>query len=242
MFTQEGVYLPEVVPEADIKALEKYRGGWLGSRYGLGDGVALVVVDMTRGFVEDQFSTGWEETGVPCAQAIRSLLDKTRQLSMPIFHTRPSRWTNVVERGRWSKSTEETGEITPQPAEAYDFYPIVEPREGEVVIEKQKPSAFFGTPLHAMLTYHRIDTLIVTGMVTSGCIRATVNDSFSNNFRTIVPLECVADRSQISHQVELFDMGTKYADVVPLADVMKEIDSYAERQGVEAVPTRQAGR
>jgi nicotinamidase-related amidase len=74
-----------------------------------------------------------------------------------------------------------------------------------------------------MLAYHSIDTVIVTGMVTSGCVRATVIDAFSYNYRVIVPIECCADRGEISHQVNLFDMGMKYADVVPLEEVMKHL-------------------
>jgi maleamate amidohydrolase len=65
-----------------------------------------------------------------------------------------------------------------------------------------------------------IDTVVVTGMVTSGCVRATVIDAFSHNYRVVVPIECVADRSATSHQVNLFDMDMKYADVLPLADVL----------------------
>ncbi len=88
------------------------------------------------------------------------------------------------------------------------------------MVTKSKPSAFFGTPLASMLTYLGVDTLVVTGMVTSGCVRATVVDAFSHNYRVVVPIECVADRSATSHQVNLFDMDMKYADVLPLADVL----------------------
>jgi nicotinamidase-related amidase len=79
---------------------------------------------------------------------------------------------------------------------------------------------FFGTQLHAVLHALRVDSLIVTGMTTSGCVRATVNDAFMLNYRVVVPLECVADRSQLSHEVELFDMGAKYADVVNVGDLV----------------------
>lgn len=73
-----------------------------------------------------------------------------------------------------------------------------------------------------MLTYLGVDTVVVIGMVTSGCVRATVIDAFSHNYRVIVPIECVADRSETSHQVNLFDIDMKYGDVVPLANVLAQ--------------------
>jgi len=91
------------------------------------------------------------------------------------------------------------------------------------VITKTKPSAFFGTPLASILTYLGIDTIVLGGMVTSGCVRATVIDAFSHNYRVIVPLECVADRSPTSHEVNLFDIDMKYADVLPLAEVLAHL-------------------
>jgi maleamate amidohydrolase len=91
------------------------------------------------------------------------------------------------------------------------------------VLAKPKPSAFFGTQLAAILTALRTDTLVVTGMTTSGCVRATVNDAFMLNHHVVIPLECTADRSQLSDEVELFDMGAKYADVVGVEDLIVEL-------------------
>lgn len=238
MFTDDGLFVPSFLPEEDLAALEKMRRGRLAERYGIGDQVALLVVDMTRGFVEDEYPTGWAATGIPCAEAIETLLEEVRRHDIPVFFTRPVRMKTNTELGRWSKTGHLTGEVPDKSPRANEFYDGMEPRDGEIVIDKQKPSAFYGTPLHAMLTYERVDTVIVTGMVTSGCIRATVNDSFAGNFRTIVPLECVADRSQMSHEVELFDMGTKYADVVPLSDVLEQVRAYAEGKQPAVVPAR----
>ncbi len=236
MFNESGMFIPDFLPEEDRKALEKYTSNRLSARYGLGEKVAMVIVDMTRGFVEDRFTTGWAATGVSCADNIRRLLNCVRRHAIPVFFTKPSRWPTPTERGLWGKDVAGTGELVCPPDEAYEFYPILEPIPGEIVIEKQKPSAFFGTTLHAMLTFNRVDTLIVTGMVTSGCVRATVNDAFSYNVRPIIPLECVADRAQMSHQVELFDMAAKYADVVPLNVLMEELEHYVERRRLSARP------
>src|SRR6516162_10118732 len=88
------------------------------------------------------------------------------------------------------------------------------------VIVKSAPSAFFGSDLASYLIYHNVDTVIVTGTVTSGCVRDTVLDAFNYNFRVIVPVECVCDRGATSHKVTLFDIHMKYGDVVPMADVL----------------------
>ena len=88
-----------------------------------------------------------------------------------------------------------------------------------------RPSAFFGTLLPSLLTYHGVDTVIVTGMTTSGCVRATAVDAFSYNYRVIVPVECVADRSPTAHLANLFDIDMKYGDVVPAAEVREYIES-----------------
>ena len=97
--------------------------------------------------------------------------------------------------------------------------------DGEVIIPKLRPSGFFGTSLADMLIYHQVDTVIVTGMTTSGCVRATAVDAFSYNFRVVVPEECSGDRAVVSHKVSLFDMHMKYADVVPLEAVLDRLAS-----------------
>ena len=88
------------------------------------------------------------------------------------------------------------------------------PGPDEVVIRKIKPSAFFGTPLASYLNELKIDSLVITGCTTSGCVRATVVDAFSLNYRVVIPSDGVFDRFELSHQVSLFDLSLKYADVV----------------------------
>lgn len=93
-------------------------------------------------------------------------------------------------------------------------------RVRDVVINKRMASAFFETNLGSLFTHHKIDTVIVTGGSTSGCVRATVVDSLSRSFRTIVPEECVSDKHESPHFANLYDMALKYADVMPVADVL----------------------
>jgi nicotinamidase-related amidase len=103
----------------------------------------------------------------------------------------------------------------------YEFVAEVAPLDGDILLPKKHPSAFFGTPLVSYLINLGIDTLVVAGCSTSGCVRATVVDAFSYNFRVVVPQDCVYDRSAISHAVNLFDMASKYADVAPLNAVLE---------------------
>jgi nicotinamidase-related amidase len=98
--------------------------------------------------------------------------------------------------------------------------PLVAAEEGDVVFEKQQPSAFFGSDLHERLCARGIDTLIVCGTTTSGCVRATVVDGMSLGYRVVVPVEAVSDRARTPHRSALFDMGHKYADVLGEREVL----------------------
>ena len=99
------------------------------------------------------------------------------------------------------------------PEKGYEFPAEIAPREGDVLLPKKHPSAFFATPLASHLIDLQADTLVVTGCTTSGCVRGSVVDAFAFNFRSLVPHDAVYDRSATSHAVNLFDMASKYADV-----------------------------
>jgi nicotinamidase-related amidase len=184
---------------------------------------ALVVVDMTMAFVDSAYPTGHGDTGWPAVKANVTLLAAARECGIPVFFTKAHAEVDHVarpsERGRWK-----TQGSPPVPAELPPGDVIVDelrPVHDEIVIHKaMRPSGFFGTPLVSHLVHAGADTVIVTGMTTSGCVRATVLDAFQYNFHVVVPYECAADRSQISHQVNLFDMHMKYADVVSLEETL----------------------
>ena len=99
----------------------------------------------------------------------------------------------------------------------------IAPRKGEVVISKPKPSSFYGTALDTYLNFYAVDSLIVTGMVTSGCVRATVIDGYMRNYHVIVPEDAVADYSVYMHRVSLLDMHMKYADVAPTGEIVDHL-------------------
>lgn len=216
---REEAYVPEIIPESDRKMLEKYGGG---HSVGFGRKMAVLVVDMHYAFIDDQYRSACSRTGKPAVQAIKRLLDKARDLEIPIFYTRAFPSHQKVERGRWSDKIKPNP--LARPARASEIVDEIAPQERDVVVMKSKPSAFFGTQLESMLNHLNVDTLIVTGTVTSGCVRATVVDAFSYNYRIIIPIECVADRAEISHQVSLFEMDMKYADVIPLSRVLKHLE------------------
>ena len=110
-------------------------------------------------------------------------------------------------------------------SEEEDIPAPITPLPSEVVIQKTKASAFFDTPLARCLRERKIDTLLVTGTTTSGCVRASVVDAFSLGFRCFVVEECTFDRFELSHLVNLFDMNAKYADVISLDEALKYVTS-----------------
>jgi maleamate amidohydrolase len=189
---------------------------------------AIVVVDMTLAFVDSAYPTGHSETGWPAVAAVRRLLDVGRDLGIPIYFTKanvdPHHVNRPQEAGRWKVQA-----AAAQPAGLPPGDVIVDdltPRENEIVIHKgQMPSGFFGTPLASYLLRDGVDTVIVTGMTTSGCVRATAVDAFQYNLNVVLPHECSADRSQISHRVNLFDLHMKYADVVSLDETIEYLHS-----------------
>ncbi|MED3562918.1 isochorismatase family protein [Bacillus xiapuensis] len=211
-----------------------YQKAGLGEKMGIGEKPALIIVDVQYGFTGDspenieesiqKYPTSCGESSWEAIKHIKTLLDAAREAEIPVFFT-------IIE-GSKTYSNERVaikGNIFDHPAliEGEKGTKVVEelnPLIGELVISKKKPSAFFGTPLASYLTAKQVDSLIVTGCTTSGCVRATVIDAFSHNYRVVVPEECSFDRGITSHAINLFDMQQKYADVVSLEEVITEVN------------------
>ncbi len=196
-----------LVPESDLRM---YGKGGYGTTFGAGNKPAVIVVDMTLAFVDEHFGQG-SPTGPPAAKNIRRLLEVARSKKAPVIYSVGTGGKKPAERGRW-----QAGGIPP---EANEIWPEVAPESEDIVIAKRKPSVFFGTDLASVLNFYNVDTTIITGMTTSGCVRATVLDAFSYNYYVIVPEECVADRADTPHRLNLFDIHMKYGDVLPLSQV-----------------------
>src|SRR5262249_9213628 len=162
--------------------------------------------------------TGNSRHGRPTVAAIGRLLAVAREVAVPVLFTTYSARDFAFGWARWKGSA--LGDPLMRSDAAFEIVPELGPRPGERVIVKTMPSGFFGTPLASLLTFLQVDTCIVTGMVTSGCVRATVVDAFSHNHRVVVPEECVADRGELTHKVNLFDIHMKYGDVRPLEDIL----------------------
>lgn len=205
-----------------------------GSRAGLGRRPAVLVIDMNYNFVGDKpepilksierFRNSCGEEGWQGVHAIRELLERARKKRLPIFYTTAEERRNSVTFGRWQGKNRRAAEDLAQGwAKGNEIVVEIAPEDGDVIVHKQKPSAFFGTPLMSMLNEAGADTLLVTGCTTSGCVRASVIDAFSYNLRVAVVEECVFDRGQASHKINLFDMNAKYADVVSLREALEYI-------------------
>jgi maleamate amidohydrolase len=210
-----------------------FAGAGYGKRAGFGERPVVLVIDVNYNFVGDRpepiaesikhwrnscGSDGWD-----AADRIRTLTDAARAQGVPIIYSTgiPSR-PDGFDRGRWQdKNTRGAEDRTVQRANGNTIIPLIAPRPEDIVIEKGKPSVFFGTLLAAYLVDLQADSIMACGTTTSGCVRATVIDGFSLNFRMSVVEECTFDRGQASHAINLFDMHQKYADVVPLADALE---------------------
>ncbi len=205
-----------------------------GRRAGFGQRPAVLVIDMNYNFVGDRpepilrsierFRNSCGEEGWEGVYRIRELLEAARGKRLPIFYTTAQERGTPVAFGRWhGKNSRGAEDMREEWVKANEIVADIAPQDEDIVVRKQKPSAFFGTPLISMLTELHADTVLVTGCTTSGCVRASVIDAFSYNLRVAVVEECVFDRGQASHKVNLFDMNAKYADVVSLKEAVDYI-------------------
>lgn len=198
-----------------------YARSGIGHRVGFGERAALVVVDLQNGFTDPACPVGGELGEVLASSA--SLLAAARRLGLPVAFTAVGFDARERDALAWLRKMPGLKALEAG-SHWCEIDARVSPEEGEPVYVKRASSAFFGTPLLSYLTSRRIDTLLVVGCVTSGCVRATTIDAISYGFRTIVPAECVGDRAQEPHDTNLFDIDAKYADVLPLEEVLGALE------------------
>jgi maleamate amidohydrolase len=207
---------------------EIYSRSGIGSRGGAGRQAGVVVVDLQYGFTDPACPVGGELGGVLAATA--TLLEAARERGLPIAFTAVSFHPATLEDEAWLRKMPGLKALV-EGSHWCEIDDRVRPAAGEPVWGKRASSAFFGTPLLPYLLAAGVDTLIVAGCVTSGCVRATVVDSVSWGFRTIVPAECVGDRADGPHAWNLFDIDAKYADVEPLERVVAALEHVASPVG-----------
>jgi nicotinamidase-related amidase len=210
-------YAPEEIPDADLA--DYARAGYGSKPLDLSGTPAVVVIDMTDEFVDPAYPNG-SDAGHQCTEHVAALLETTRERGLPTVFTHNPGVKTDAELGQW---LETVGSYEQPPPEACEITDALAPRDDEPVLHSAKPSGFFGTQLESILNHYGVDTLIVTGMTTSGCIRATVIDAFSYNYDVVVPHDCVADRATVPHRVNLFDMGMKYATISDLDEIRDEL-------------------
>jgi nicotinamidase-related amidase len=191
-------------------------------QFGFGNKAMLVNIDPQKAYtLVDEFATAYE-TDPKQMYYINELAKQFRELNWPVVWTHVAYMDNAADAGIWGTRTDTPDSLQnikfgSRRSEFDDRLEI--DRSVDAVYLKKMPSAFFETQLQSLLVWHQVDTLILTGGSTSGCIRATAVDSLSRGYRTIVPEECVADKHESYHYANLTDLSLKYADVLNVSDV-----------------------
>jgi nicotinamidase-related amidase len=223
----------DVISDVEQKA---YAAAGFGRPSGLGQRPALLIIDVQyrtvgterRPFYEaiKEFPTSCGEVAWDAVDALVPVVSLFRERGWPVMypHVAPKQ---AYDGGRLA---EKVPAIMGVSAKGYEFVSAIAPQPGDVLIPKKHPSAFFGTAMCSHLIDKQIDTVVVVGCSTSGCVRGTAVDAFSLNFKVAIPQECVFDRSITSHKVNLFDLSQKYADVLPTADLIAKLQAIPETE------------
>ncbi len=211
----------------DHESLEENYSGVFDGRLGFGRVPALIVIDFMNAYTTegaDFFAPGV----VDAVRESVGLLEAARRSATPIVYTRVVYHPDGADGGIFVQKVPALRQMVEGEPLA-EIVPELAPRPGDVVIVKQYASAFFGTSLAGMLTAQGIDTLILAGCSTSGCVRATAVDGMQYGYRVIVPRECVGDRRAEPHEANLFDIDSKYGDVVSKREVLDYLSGLAAR-------------
>ena len=197
-------------------------------RFGFGDKAVLVNIDLQKAYTRtDLFATAYE-TDPNQLEYVNQLAHAFRALDWPVVWTHVAYMQSGEDAGIWGTRTDTPDSLQNikfgSERSAFDDRLQID-RERDVIYLKKMPSAFFETQLQSLLVWHKVDTVILTGGSTSGCIRATAVESLSRGYRTVVPEECVADKHESYHFANLTDLALKYADVLPVAEVQDWLGS-----------------
>ena len=196
-----------------------------GERGGFGSRPALAIIDMTLGFTDPESPLACDLEGP--IENIRTLLDAARRAEIPVvFTTIAYRESDKLTAAAFIDKVPVLLALEAGSRWA-EIDPRIAPRKTEPVLNKLFASGFFGTGLSSLLTAAGVDTLVVTGASTSGCVRATAVDALQYGFRPVVPREAVGDRNPDAHEANLYDVDAKYGDVVPVGDVLEYLEELA---------------
>ncbi|PTQ07772.1 N-carbamoylsarcosine amidase [Sphingomonas oleivorans] len=201
---------------------EIYARQGFGAELGIVGQVGLLLIDFVNGFA-DPAAFGGGNIG-PAIENSRELLAQARQRGFPVAHSRIVYADDGADANIFSLKVPSLLGLT-ETSHGSQIVDALAPVEGELIVRKTTPSAFFGTGLAPWLTAKSVSTLLVGGCVTSGCVRASVIDAMCHGFRPVVVEDCVGDRAIAPHEANLFDMRQKCGDVLPLAAVLQRLDA-----------------
>jgi nicotinamidase-related amidase len=205
-----------------------YERARLGQSITPGSRPAVLVVDFSRGFTDPESTMGSDLTGE--VEATKRLLDVARAKGIPAVFTTIGFESNLKDGSLWLQKAPGLAELQVG-GKWVEIDPRLERGEDEVVILKKGASAFFGTNLPSVLVSQGVDTIVLCGATTSGCIRATAVDLLQYGYPTLVPRECVGDRAPSPHEANLIDIQAKYADVVPIEDAISYLEGVGGKVG-----------
>jgi maleamate amidohydrolase len=200
------------------------------ARFGFGARAAVINIDLQRAYTDvETFKTAYE-THPQQIEFVNELSALARKKNMPVIWTYVAYMQNADDAGAWGTRTDTPDSLQniKVGSERADLDPRLEiDREADAVINKRMASVFHESPVQSLLVWHKVDTVILTGGSTSGCVRASAVDALSRGYRTIVPEECVADKHEIPHYSNLCDLMLKYADVEPVSVVRDWLQNHS---------------
>lgn len=206
---------------SDDVAKQVYAQAGLGASVTLGSRPAVLVIDFSCGFTDPECALGSDLT--PQVEATKRLLDVARAKRLPVVFTTIGFDASLKDGGLWMQKVPSLAALQ-MGGRWVEIDPRLEPREDETVIVKKGASGFFGTNLASVLVSQGVDSVVLCGATTSGCVRATAIDLLQYGWPTLVPRECVGDRAQAPHDANLFDIQAKYADVVSVEDALAYLE------------------
>ena len=216
---------------SDAEAKEVYAQSGLGASVTLGSRPAVLVIDFSCGFTDPECSLGSDMT--EAVEQTKRLLDAARAKRLPVVYTTIGFDASLKDGGLWMQKVPSLADLQIG-GKWVEIDPRLEPRDDETIVMKKCASGFFGTNLASILVSQGVDTVVLCGATTSGCVRGTAVDLLQYGWPTIVPRECVADRAQAPHEANLFDIQAKYADVVSVDDALAYLESVPGKVGATA--------
>lgn len=196
-------------------------------KFGFGEKLAVVNVDFQQAYTRiDRFATAYESDPRQI-EYVNTISRLARHGGMPVVWTRVAYKADAGDAGIWGTRTDTPDSLQniKYGSERHAYDERCDIQTDDLQYTKRMPSAFFETPLASYLVWHKVDTVVVTGGSTSGCVRATAVDSLSHGYRTIVPIECCADKHESYHYANLTDLQLKYADVEPVQAVIEWLEA-----------------